>query len=88
MEDINRLPAAALSVPELIEALVNKPEFRGIVIFDPSHQAGRQYGDESSPFQWRSMNCDARRLVSGVNDFLAAIPSGPKPPEVGNGQSS
>ncbi len=70
MEDTNRLPASALTIPELIEVMVAKPEFRGLVIWDPTHTPGEQNGEVEKSFSWRSMNCDAHRLCGAILESL------------------
>lgn len=84
--EVNRLPASALTVEELVTQLVTRDDFRGIVVFDPTHESGQEHNSGPDNFQWRSRNCDPVRLVRGVMEDFSRIPSGPTPEPPSNGQ--
>lgn len=80
MEAVDRLPVCSLSVEELVGALVSKPDFRGIVFFDPNYS--EQCGvPPTANFNWRSKNCDPLILTAEMVPHLARIPRGPTPPQ-------
>jgi hypothetical protein len=92
-QEINRLPASAMTVPELVEALVSRPDFSGIVLYDEKYDAeqGRAANDLAT-FNWRQQNCDPLVLCANMIPVFASIPRGPTPvgpptAPSGNGQS-
>lgn len=44
---------------ELIEELLRRPTFRGVILWQSEQFRGR--GEDE--WKWRSMNCDAREIV-------------------------
>ena len=85
--EVNRLPALP-TVTELVQALVARPDFRGMVIYDPNHAADKEIPPITS-FDYQFKSCDPLILASEMIAPLAKIPRGPSPPPVpqpGNGQ--